>query len=115
MHVTIELPDSLAERVTEESGRLSELMVRALRPKPQQMSALRREVLSFLARGPEASEIASFQPSEAAAQRMSDLLQRAKEGHLTPTEEAEMDEIEEIDHLVSLLKAEARKHVRTAA
>lgn len=115
MRVTIELPDSLADRVEAESGRLTELVIRALRPKPVEISLLQQEVLSFLARGPEASEIAEFRPSESAAERMRDLLRRSKEGALTPAEDAEMDEIEEVDHLVSLLKAEARKHLQDAA
>ena len=110
--MTIDLPDSLAERVRAENQRLTELLSRALRPKPREMSALRREVLSFLARGPASSEIVAFRPSEHATERMRELLRRNKEGALTAVEEAEMDEIEEIDNLVSLLKAEARRHVR---
>lgn len=113
MQVTIELPDNLAERVSAESPRLAELLARALRPKPKGMSALRREVFSFLARGPKPSEIVAFRPSQGAADRMRELLQRNKEGTLTPADEAEMDEIEEIDHMVSLLKAEARKYLQT--
>ena len=82
MQVTIELPDYLAERVSAESRRLAELLTRALRPKPREMSALRREVLSFLAHGPRPSEIVAFRPSEAAAERMRELLQRNKGRHI---------------------------------
>jgi hypothetical protein len=104
VQVTIELPENLADRVKAESQRLAELLARALRPKPLEMSALRREVLSFLARGPKPAEIVAFRASEAAAERMRELLQRNRDGALTPADEAEMDEIEEIDSLVSLLK-----------
>ena len=69
--------------------------------------------MTFPARGPQPSEIVAFPPSAAAAERMRELLRRNKEGNLTPVEEAEMDEIEEIDNMVCLIKAEARKHLRT--
>ena len=113
MQLTIEFPDKLAEQVSAEGQRLADLLARALRPKPPEMSALRREVFSFLARGPRPSEIVAFRPSEAASARMRELLQRNRDGALTPVEEAEMDEIEEIDSMVSLIKAEARKYLRT--
>jgi hypothetical protein len=113
MQVTIDIPDQLAEQVTAQSHELAELLARALRPKSSEMSALRREVFAFLARGPRPSEIVGFRPSEAAAERMRELLQRNKDGDLTPAEQAEMDEIEEVDNMVSLIKAEARKYLRT--
>src|SRR5947209_6860719 len=103
MQVMVELPDKLAQQIGAERDRLTELVARALRPKPPEMSALRREVFSFLARGPQSREIVAFRPSEVAAERMRELLQRNKEGSLTPAEEAEMDEIEEIDNMVSLI------------
>jgi hypothetical protein len=112
MQVMIELPDNLAEQVSAESHRLTELLARALRPKPTEISPLRREVLSFLARGPRPAKIIKFRPSEVAAERMRELLQRNKSGTLTSAEEAEMDEIEEIDQMVSLIKAEAREYLR---
>jgi hypothetical protein len=112
MQVTIDLPEKLALQVGAEGQRLAELLARALRPKPPEMSALRREVFSFFAHGPRPSEIVAFRPSEAATARMRELLRRNKEGSLSPAEEAEMDEIEEIDHMVSLIKAEAREYVR---
>jgi hypothetical protein len=112
MQVTVDLPDSLAAQVSTESHHLGQLLARALRPKPPEMSALRREVLSFLAAGPRPREIIGFRPSEIAAARMRDLLSRSKTGTLSPDEEAEMDDIEEVDQLVALIKAEARKHLR---
>ena len=45
---------------------------------------------------------------------MRDLLQRNSEGSLSPEEEAEMDDIAELDHLVTQVKAQARLHLRAA-
>jgi len=115
VQVTIELPDNLAPQVGVEKDRLAALLARALRPKPSEMSALRRQVVSFFAQGPRPSEIVAFKPSESALERMRELLERNRKGTLTPSEEAEMDEIEEIDAMVSLIKAEARLHSSTGS
>jgi hypothetical protein len=115
MQVTIDLPEKLARQVDAEGQHLAELLARALRPKPKETSVLRREVCAFFARGPKPSDIVAFRPSEVASDRMRELLRRSKEGALTPAEESEMDEIEEIDNLVSLIKAEARKNLRPAS
>ena len=68
-------------------------------------------MISFLARGPQPSEIIAFRPSETVEARARELRGRNEEGTLTTEEEAEMDELAEIDNLVSLLKAEARLHM----
>src|SRR3954468_1220472 len=115
MQVTIDLPRSLRELVSAQSEGLAAFLARALRSKERKTSVVRREVISFFARGPHPSEIIAFRPSEASAQRMFELLERNREGTLSSAEEAEMDEIEEIDTLVSLLKAEARKYLRETA
>jgi len=115
MQVTIDLPEKLARQLDAAGQHLAELLARALRPKPKEMSALRREVCAFFARGPKPNEIVAFRPSAAEAERMRELLRRGKEDTLTPAEESEMDEIEEIDNLVSLIKAEAGKNLHLAA
>jgi hypothetical protein len=71
-------------------------------------------VVNFLARGPHPSEIIAFRPSETAVERVRDLLRRSTEGTLEPEEEAEMDDIAELDHLITQLKAQARLHMRAA-
>jgi hypothetical protein len=43
------------------------------------------------------------------------LLQRDKAGALTPSEQAELEELALLDHLVTLLKAQAWQHTRPAA
>ena|SRR5712671_3645587 len=115
MQVTIEVPDHLARRLEHESQRLARIIARGLRSETEEPSALRREVVSFLARGPQPSEIVGFRPSEAVVTRARELRGRNEEGTLTPEEEAEMDELADIDNLVSLLKAEARLHLQPLA
>ena len=106
MRLTIEIPDQLARQLEPERERLAEIIARGLRRTWSRGSSLRREVISFLARRPAADEIIEFRPSEQVAARAQELLRRNQEGGLTPEEEAELDEMCEVDRFVSLIKAE---------
>jgi hypothetical protein len=106
MQLTIEIPDQLARQLEPERERLAEIIARGLRRTWSAGSALRREVISFLARRPSGDEIIAFRPSEAAAARAQELLGRSREGALTPAEDAELDEMCELDRFVALIKAE---------
>jgi hypothetical protein len=97
-----------------ERDHLEKILLPGLHQRPAQVSSLRREFLAFLAGGPPPAEIISFRPSSATVQRMRDLLQQNKQGGLSPAEDAEMDDIAEIDHLVTQVKAQARLHLRAA-
>lgn len=114
MQVTIEIPDKLARQFEAEREHLAEILELGLRQRWAQTSGLRREVVDFLARGPQPSEIITFRPSDAATERVRELLHRSEEGNLGPEEEAEMEDIAELDHLVTQLKAQARLNLRAA-
>ena len=115
MQMTIELPDQLARQLEPERANLVDILERGLRQRWSEASGLRREVIAFFARGPRPSEIVAFKPSNSATERVRELLRRNKEGNLSPAETAEMDEISELDQMVSLIKAEARLHLRPVA
>ncbi len=106
MQVTIDIPDELAEQLEPDRDHLSSIIARGLRRSWSGGSGLRREVISFLARRPSADEILDFRPSDRASKRSQELLRRNQEGTLTPEEEAELDEMCEVDRFVSLIKAE---------
>jgi hypothetical protein len=115
VQVTIEIPERLARRVNAERDRLAEIIESGLRLRDWVgASALAQEVVNFLARGPRPQEIVAFRPSEAAVERSRELLLRNKAGELTPAEEAEMEEMALLDHLVALIKAKAWQHTRPA-
>jgi hypothetical protein len=107
--MTIEIPDELAKQLEAERGRLAEIIARGLRAGWSGTSALRREVVAFLARTPSAEQILRFRPSVAAAERSRELLARNQRGGLSPEEAAELDEMCEVDRFVSLIKTEVRR------
>jgi hypothetical protein len=63
-----------------------------------------REVYYFLASAPSHAEILAFRPSETAQARIRDLLAGNNEGRLTAQEQAELDEFEQVEHFVRMLK-----------
>jgi hypothetical protein len=116
MQLTIDIPDQLAQRLEPERDRLAEIIESGLRLRDWVgASVLAQEIVAFLARGPRPQEIVGFRPSAAAVERSRELLQRNKEGGLTPSEEAEMEEMALLDQLVTLIKAQAWQHTRPAA
>ena len=106
MTLTIDIPDKLAEQLGPERERVAQIIARGLRRDWSGSSPLRREVISFLAGRPTAEQIIGFRPSETAARRLEELLHKNDENRLAPDEEAELDEMCEIDRFVSLIKTE---------
>jgi hypothetical protein len=115
MQMTIEIPEKLAKQLEPERERLAEIISRGLRRTWSGSSALRREVISFLAGSPAEEEIIAFRPSQRSAARAQELLRRNQEGALTPEEEAELDELCEVDRFISLIKAEVLARRSSAA
>jgi hypothetical protein len=69
-------------------------------------SSVRRDVFAFLSRRPTVKEILEFRPSETAVKRSRKLLTGHQNGALSAEEEAELDEMCEVDNFVSLIKTE---------
>ncbi|MEW6301898.1 MAG: hypothetical protein AB1705_00395 [Verrucomicrobiota bacterium] len=114
MQLTVEIPEKLAKEVEPEREHLAEILQLGLRQHRAVVSGLRREFLAFLGRGPKPGEIVAFSPSEATIERARELLRRNKAGSLTADEEVEMDDIAELDHVITQVKAQARMHLRAA-
>jgi len=120
MQMTIEIPDELARQLEPERERLAEIIRRGLGElgmleRGLGNCALAEEVLAFLARGPQPEEIVAFRPSEKSVERIRDLLEKNREGRLNAEEEAEMDYIQSLNHLFSLVKAHARRRLQAPA
>jgi hypothetical protein len=102
--ITIELPDELSDLVAEAGERLPELLAQSLRQPPLPVHVY-RYVLDFLASNPSAEQIASFAPTPEMAERLRMLLARETANNITPTEKAELEEYERLEHLMVMIKA----------
>jgi hypothetical protein len=76
------------------------------------MGAVKRsydEIIDVFARGGGAGTVLAFRPSAEAQARVRDLLERSKAGTLTDDEQAELDRFGELERLMQLVKARARR------
>lgn len=69
------------------------------------------EVIDFIAAGISPSSLIAFYPSEEAKQRVIDLIEREKSATLTLEEKSELDHYTQLEHLMRLAKARARRHL----
>lgn len=67
------------------------------------------EVVEFFARGPSREEIAAFRLSEAAQDRLRELLDRNAVGMLSTEESQELDQMVLLDDIVSLIRARIQR------
>lgn len=63
-----------------------------------------QEVYYFLASGPSREAILAFRPSEETQERLRQLLALNTAGQTTDMEQAELDEFEQVEHFVRMLK-----------
>jgi hypothetical protein len=102
--VTVEVPDELTARLNQVGERLPELLALSLK-QPAVPAHIYREILQFLASHPTPEQIAELRPSPEAAARLKTLLAREAEGVITNAEREELDELEQIEHMVVMIKA----------
>jgi hypothetical protein len=67
------------------------------------------EIIDFIAAGTTPEAVAHFQPAPEARQRVAILIEREKEGALSPEERAELDHFMELEHILRMAKARARQ------
>jgi hypothetical protein len=116
--ITLELPDDLATQLVSMRDRLPALLYEVLNSKHEERAVGRlksgglhpayREMFHFLAAGPTPEQIISHRPAAQLRERVAELLEKNRESGLTAEEEAELDDYEQVDDLMSLLKARAR-------
>lgn len=69
------------------------------------------EVIDFIAAGSSPAKVVAFRPSEAARKRAAELVAREKNGALTAEETTELEHYLQLEHIMRLAKARARKHL----
>jgi hypothetical protein len=69
------------------------------------------EIIEFLAAGTTPRSLAAFRPSEGSRERVAELIRREKSGELDDEERAELEHYLDLEHLMRLAKARARRHL----
>lgn len=102
--ITLEVPDALAEQIVQLREHLPEWLALSLH-QPALPATTYRYILDFLASNPSSEQIAAFAPPFEVQERLRTLLERSTHNALSPIEQAELDEYEQIEHLMVLIKA----------
>ncbi len=68
------------------------------------------EISQFLATSPTPESILAYQASDALQERLRYLLNKNREGGLTPEEHDELDEMEKMNHFIILLKGHVQEN-----
>lgn len=114
---TIQISDELAEALRGNQDRLGEIVelgLRELKAQSQFGFDGAAEVLEFLARLPNPSEILSLRPSPRLEARVLELFERNRVNGLSAMEEAEWERYEYLEHLVRMAKAAAYEAIQSA-
>jgi len=69
------------------------------------------EIVDFIAAGTSPDTIAAYQPSQAAKDRVADLISREKSDNLSAEEKSELDHYMQLEHIMRLAKARAHKYI----
>ena len=67
------------------------------------------EIVNLFAEPAIAEQVLSFHPSPGMQERVEALLEKNRNGTLTPDEQAELDEVERLEHFMRLVKARLRQ------
>ena len=108
--ITIRVPDELGQQLERFRDRLPEILERGLRDVLAEADAVPRDadaIIAVLASRPMPEQVLALRPSAEMQSRVSELLNRSKDGTLPRAEEAELERYLVLEHLVRLAKAHA--------
>jgi hypothetical protein len=115
MRITIDVPEHLGHRLQRFRDRLPEILeqgIRVVSTEDDGVTYDEREIMALLSSQPTPEQVLAIRPSPALQQRVSELLQRNKDGVLSRTEVAELDRYLTLEHLVRLAKGFAYQQQR---
>jgi hypothetical protein len=115
--ITLELPDELAAQYRLDPALLPALVRETLASKFAKFTPspapivipLYQELVEFLSAKPNPKETLAFKISPAGQDRLEDLLYRNREEELTQAERTELETYLQLSHVVTRLKARARR------
>jgi hypothetical protein len=70
------------------------------------------EVIDFIAAGTTPEAVVAFRPSDSVQRRVAELVERTKDGSITPEEQSELEDYLELEHIMIMAKARARQHTQ---
>lgn len=106
IQLTMQVPDDLARRIEPIGSWLPTIIELSLVGFKTVAIAAATEVIQFLATNPTPQELLNYHISEQAQNRLQRLLVLNESGILSEDEQLELDELERLEHIVVMLKAQ---------
>jgi len=111
VEITMQVTDSLAQRLQPMSPWLPTVLELSLVGFKTPAVQTASEIIAFLSAGPSPAEVIAYTVSEQAQEQLRRLLVLNEAELLSLVEQAELDEIEQIEHVMILLKAQAQEQL----
>lgn len=114
IEIKMQVPDNLAQRLQPMYDWLPPVLELSLVGFKTQAVQTASEIIEFLAKGPSPREVVDCHVSDRAQERLRRLLAINEAGLASEEEQAELDEIGQIEHVIVLLKAQAQEKLPQA-
>ena len=72
------------------------------------------EIIDFIAAGTTPEAIIAFRPSDEVERRIAELVEQSKDGSISPDEQSELEDYLQLEHILIMAKARARRHTQFA-
>jgi len=111
VEMTMVVPDSLAPKLRRMNRWLPAVLELSLAGFKTPAAQTIADLIGFLSKGPSPKQVAEYKVSARSQQRLRRLLALNQSGLLSKEEKSELDELETLDHMVTLLKAQAHEQL----
>lgn len=112
VEVTMQISDDLAQRIRPMSVWLPMVIELSLIGCRTPAAATAAEIIEFLASNPSGKDVLGYHASERSQERLRRLLALNEAGLLSEDEQLELDELQQIEHFVVMLKADVATKLR---
>ena len=109
VEMTVQVPNNLAPKLRRMNKWLPTVLELSLAGFKTPTAQTVSELIGFLSNGPTPRQVASYKVSERSQKRLRRLLALNQSSLLSEEEQAELDEIETLEHFVAMLKIQARE------
>jgi hypothetical protein len=109
VEMTMHVPDNLAPKLRRMDKWLPTVLELSLAGFKTPAAQTVSELSGFLSKGPTPKQVTSYKVSERSRQRLRRLLALNQSGLLSADEQAELEELETLEHLVTMLKIQAHE------
>ncbi|MCP4425408.1 MAG: hypothetical protein GY803_13015 [Chloroflexi bacterium] len=106
VQMTMQVPNELAKRIQPIRAWLPAIIELSLAGFKTTAASTVSEVVQFLSNNPSPQELLDYHVSDAAQARLQRLLTLNEAGMLSESEQAELDELQRLEHIIVMLKAQ---------